>query len=153
MGHDEHPAVLGPPGPAEEVDLLTASELEQIIHDSIEILARLLGRHVPVGPGGAAEAPGIEGKDIEPLPRQDVHEAIRRLPRHLQVKALPARSGRAVRQDDDGLARWAAEVLFPDRELESGLLHPMLHPTDLLRDHRRDSGEDGEQDGASHHST
>ena len=30
MGHDEHPAVLGPPGPAEEMDLLTASELEQI---------------------------------------------------------------------------------------------------------------------------
>jgi hypothetical protein len=97
MGHDEHPAVLGPPGPAEEMDLLTASELEKIIHDSIEILARLLGRHVPVGPGGATEAPGIEGKDIEALPCQDVHQAIRRFPRHLEVKTLAAGRGRPVR--------------------------------------------------------
>src|SRR5262249_36057461 len=96
MGHDKHAAVLRAPRPAQEVHLLTASELYDGINNGVQLLTRLLGRHVSVGPGGSAKAPDIQSKDIEALPGQDVHETIRRFPGHLEVKALPASHSRAV---------------------------------------------------------
>src|SRR5207302_9569393 len=135
MRHDAHAAVLRPPGPAEKMDLRAPPQLQDVVNDGVQIFTRLLGRHVSVGPGGAAKAPDIGGEDIKALPRQDVHEAIRRLPWHLEVKALPARRGRAV-GDDDRLASGVPEGLFPDVEFESGMLHPVLHPTDLLSGHK-----------------
>src|SRR5712692_3015811 len=82
--------------------------------------------------GRAAEAPRVRGEDVEALPREKVHQAVRRLPRNLEVEAFLARRGRAVGQDDEALARGAPHVLLPNVEPDPVALHPVLHPGDLL---------------------